>query len=185
MQVEQNYLETWNNFQHTYAIAAKTTAQACIYAYQCDKIDSAKFRKDIQERFKINKGTASKMITAGDIITHSSFELPQTYSNIYELAPVKEDLDNFSLYVTQNGDTALPEMSQKEIRSCVNEYLHKDENVEKVDKKVDRSDPFLADIAQKLYTLIIQIEDHPKVTKQLLSELRVIYERINERSEGE
>lgn len=176
------YEKAWIEFQHIYRTAARMTAAACEQAYLCDTEDSVQFRKDIMMEFGVNKGTVSKMITAGEIINTSTFELPPTYSNIYELAPVKEDLDNFSMYVAQHEEKCLPKMNQKELREAVNTFLHKDEIVEKVDKKVHKSDQFLTDIADKLYSILIKMEDG-KVTKQLLSELRVIYERISERSE--
>lgn len=182
-----DYRSKWNTFKTKYEEAAKMTNEMCVQAYLCALENNSQFRTDLMNKYGVNKSAASKMITAGEIITKTDHILPSSYSNVYELAPVKEDIDNFCMFVSDHSEKTIETMTQKEIRAAVNSYIIKDEtdkDVEIVDKNVEKQyDPFIESLAQKTFTLMCELEDtydkKGKVKKDMINIIKDVYNMVS------
>lgn len=182
-----SYKNEWRIFKDKYEKAAAMTSEMCIQAYQCSLANDPKFREDLMNTYGVNKATASKIITAGEIIMTSDHILPSSYSNVYELAPVKEDLDNFCAFVQDHSEKSIDQMTQKEIRSAVNSYIVKDVTDKTVDKPVEDVekpyDAFMESLADKTFTLQCLLEDKfdskGKVTKEMINIISDVYKMVS------
>ena len=182
-----DYRSKWKEFKTKYEAAAKMTNEMCVQAYLCSLENDSQFRTDLMNKYGVNKSAASKMITAGEIITKTDHILPSSYSNVYELAPVKEDIDNFCMFVSDHSEKTIETMTQKEIRAAVNSYIIKDEtdnDVEIVDKNVEKQfDPFMESLAAKSFQLMCELEDtydkKGKVKKDMINIIKDVYNMVS------
>lgn len=141
MQVLETYTPTKEEKRQTNLLitrAKESMIDLCDYIYRlCEKGSRAGVRNWLIEEYKFSAATVSKMYNVGFIVNNSSFELPNEYSKIYELSPVKEQLIDFNNYLTES-DQDITGMTQKEIRDCVKHFFGEETESDKKSATVSR-----------------------------------------------
>lgn len=133
----------FNNFKKAYTSAGKAMYKVCMQAYELCEKDEKGFKKMCAEEMNLPAHTITKLKVAGEIAHNADFALPESYSNIYELSPVREQLDEFGEYINEN-DIDLSKESQTNTRKIVKEYLNsgeeeEEEEAEEVAEDVEES----------------------------------------------
>lgn len=132
--VTKEFNKNFTAFKNAYGKTSEYMGKASLSAYKCVAENKKEFSKRCKETFpELGQSTISKMVNAGLIIASANeheLELPDSYSKIYELAPVKEQLDTFYKYVDKDKkvNKEVAEMTQKEIREEVDKFLYMEED---------------------------------------------------------
>ena len=126
MQVCETFTPTKNEKKQTDLLilrAKESMIDLCEHIYNlCQGGRRTAVRNWLMEEYKLSPATVSKMYNVGYIVNNSTFDLPNEYSKIYELSPVKEQLVDFNNYLTES-EQDITDMSQKEIRDCVKHFF--------------------------------------------------------------
>lgn len=137
--ISKEFNKNFTTFKNAYKSLNSSMGKASHAAYMCVSENKKEFTNRCKETFpELSQSTISKMVNAGLVIAEADkheLELPDTYSKIYELAPVKEQLDNFYKYVEKDKkvDKEVSDMSLREIRDEVDKFLYDEEDVEDED----------------------------------------------------
>ena len=118
----------FNKFKTAYNSAGKAMYKVCVMAYDLCEKDEKGFKKMCADEMNLPAHTITKLKVAGEIAHNANFALPESYSNIYELSPVREQLDEFGDYIEEN-EIDLSKESQANTRKIVKDYLTGDEEV--------------------------------------------------------
>ena len=119
-----------------YTSMEKNMLNVAKLCYQLHEQDEMQFNSFVKNELNASKGTISKFIRVGEMIEKSPVELPDTYTKIYALNPVKEDIENFNEYFIENTDHDISMGSVREL----NEYVHFYINDEKEDTTEESSE---------------------------------------------
>lgn len=134
--ISKEFNKNFTAFKNAYKSLNGSMGKASHAAYMCVSENKKEFTNRCKETFpELSQSTISKMVNAGLVIAEADkheLELPDTYSKIYELAPVKEQLDNFYKYVEKDKkvDKEVSDMSLREIRDEVDKFLYDEEDVD-------------------------------------------------------
>ena len=126
-EVETNEIVTinkteFNKFKTAYNSAGKAMYKVCVMAYDLCEKDEKGFKKMCADEMNLPAHTITKLKVAGEIAHNAKFALPESYSNIYELSPVREQLDEFGEYIEEN-EIDLSKEGQTNTRKIVKDYL--------------------------------------------------------------
>lgn len=99
-------------------------------AFELSLEDLTGFRAHCINDLSMSKGTVSKLISSGEIISEMSRVglTTNNYSVVYELNPVKEQMDEYSNELATISDKPFSEMTLREVRESVKQYFGEDEN---------------------------------------------------------
>ena len=180
-------------FKNAYNKVGKSMLECAKKAYKlCEKNKKEFIARCKEELPELSKGTISKLCMAGKIASESTIELPDSYTTVYALAPVREQLEEFNEKLIEDG-LHLPEMSQRAIEDKVDEYLYIEEPTSKADPdeevdedEIDDEESFRAEtsddededpvifnlesVANAIEFLAIHINDYTK--KEIEQELK-------------
>lgn len=99
-------------------------------AFELSLDDLTGFRAHCINDLAMSKGTVSKLISSGEIISEMKRVglTTNNYSVVYELNPVKEQMDEYSNELANTVDKPFSEMTLREVRESVKHYFGEDEN---------------------------------------------------------
>lgn len=127
----------FDSFKNAYNKVGKSMLECAKKAYKlCEKNKHEFIERCREELPELSKGTISKLCTAGKIASESTIALPDSYTCVYALAPVRDQLEEFDAKLKEDGYN-LPEMSQREINDKVDEYMYIEEPTTKEPEEVD------------------------------------------------
>lgn len=127
-------------FKNAYNKVGKSMLECAKKAYKlCEKNKKEFIARCKEELPELSKGTISKLCMAGKIASESTIELPDSYTTVYALAPVREQLEEFNDKLIEDG-LYLPEMSQRAIEDKVDEYLYIEEPTSTTNDDVEEDD---------------------------------------------
>lgn len=118
-------LEGLKKFKKDYQTLGIKMLDLAVQADRLSRQNQDEFIRFCKEEMSLSKATVSKLVTSGRIINDNpDLMLPKEYSKVYELAPVKENIEDFCKYAYEQ----LPEgkdistATQKELRTLVKRY---------------------------------------------------------------
>lgn len=127
----------FDSFKTAYNKVGKSMLECAKKAYKlCEKNKHEFIERCKEELPELSKGTISKLCMAGKIATESPVALPDSYTSVYALAPVRDQLEEFDAKLKEDGYN-LPEMSQREINDKVDEYMYMEEPTTSEPEEVD------------------------------------------------
>lgn len=106
--------------------AKEAMIDLCSHIYLISIGNEKAVKEWLIEEYKLTPATVSKMHTVGFIVNNASFTLPNEYTKIYELAPVKEQLVDFNNYLVET-ESDLEGKTGKEIKTMVKHFFGEDE----------------------------------------------------------
>ena len=94
--------------------------------YQLREQDENQFYTFAMKELNLSKSTISKFVIAGKISIECGgvVELPNSYSAVYELNKVSDDIESFNEYYVEVNNEELKNGSQRKINKTVNTYLN-------------------------------------------------------------
>lgn len=142
----------FDSFKAAYNKVGKSMLECAKKAYKlCEKNKHEFIERCREELPELSKGTISKLCTAGKIASESPVALPDSYTCVYALAPVRDQLEEFDSKLKEDGYN-LPEMTQREINDKVDEYMYIEEPTtsepEEVDEEPDE-EPEVIDVEEE------------------------------------
>lgn len=104
-------------------------------AFELSVEDVDGFRKHCMNELHMSKFTVSKLITSGEIISEMNRTglLTSNYSVVYELNPVKEQMDAYSDELANTQDKPFSEMTVREVRESVKAFFDDEQEIEEED----------------------------------------------------
>ena len=102
--------------------AKEAMIDLCDHIYHISQGNERGVRDWLITEYKLTQSTVSKMYTVGFIVNNATFNLPNEYTKIYALAPVKEQLVDFNNYLIES-DTDLEGMTGKEITESIKHFF--------------------------------------------------------------
>ena len=145
----------FDSFKNAYNKVGKSMLECAKKAYKlCEKNKHEFIERCREELPELSKGTISKLCTAGKIASESTIALPDSYTCVYALAPVRDQLEEFDAKLKKDGYN-LPEMSQREINDKVDEYMYIEEPTtsepEEVEEEPEETDeePEVIDVEEE------------------------------------
>ena len=146
----------FDSFKNAYNKVGKSMLECAKKAYKlCEKNKHEFIERCREELPELSKGTISKLCTAGKIASESTIALPDSYTCVYALAPVRDQLEEFDAKLKKDGYN-LPEMSQREINDKVDEYMYIEEPTTSEPEEVD-DEPEEVDEESE----IVDVEEEP------------------------
>ena len=102
-----------------------------------DDVDG--FRKHCMNELHMSKFTVSKLITSGEIISEMNRTglLTSNYSVVYELNPVKEQMDAYVEELANTQYKPFSEMTVREVRESVKTFFNDEETEDETDTEVE------------------------------------------------
>lgn len=117
--------ETMTKFKTAYTSCQTNLLKSAVYAYELKEEDEVQFVDFATNELNISKGTLSKMLSAGKLMVEKPdyIELPKSYSTVYEITKVSEDIESFNEFVETEKETTLKDLSNRQAHNYVDEYI--------------------------------------------------------------
>ena len=120
-------IATLTGFAQNFRTTASAMNHLCIQAAILANFNRPVFMEYVTTKLGLSRSTAIQMINAGELYQqdHALLVAGIGYSKVVELAPVKEQLDDFYTWIDTDGGaiTELSKRSQKTIRDNVKYFL--------------------------------------------------------------
>lgn len=120
-------IATLSGFAQNFRTTTSAMNHLCIQAAILADFNRPVFMEYVTSKLGLSRSTAIQMINAGELYQqdHALFVAGIGYSKVVELAPVKEQLDDFYTWIDTDGGaiTELSKRSQKTIRDNVKYFL--------------------------------------------------------------
>ena len=116
--------EKCDNLKALLRITEKNMLRIAELCYLLKKENEPEFYKFVNNELNMSKGTVSKFLTVGTMICNlDRNNLPDTYTKIYALAPVKEQMKSFAEYAQEN-EVDIKNATVKKLNETVHDYLY-------------------------------------------------------------
>lgn len=127
--------KTMSDLKRSYASCQTNLLKSAVLAYQLKCEDEVQFVDFATNELQISKGTLSKMLSAGKLVTEKPehIELPKSYVTIYELTKVSEEIESFNSFVETEKETTLKELSNRQAHNFVDEYTRRNEETDETE----------------------------------------------------
>ena len=153
------------------------------YAYTLINQNEKKF-KELCEEMEISKAKMSKLVTVGRILEEVDLPLPKSYSAIYELKTVAENINDFNDYLIKNN-VVMSEMSRRDVIEWSYKYMTGDEE-DDYEETVEVAESFIEKVVEEKIKDSFdkdQIYDDIAIIGCFLGELEVDEEQQSELNE--
>lgn len=160
--------KTMTMFKTAYTSCQTNLLKSAMYAYELKEEDEVQFVDFATNELNISKGTLSKMLSAGKLMIEKPdyIELPKSYSTVYEITKVSEDIESFNEFVETEKETALKDLSNRQARNYVDEYIRRNtEESEETEETPtteteEATDNETESIFQNLHNLAVSIKEN-------------------------